>query len=92
MVRHQLVVVVMKLLKHLFLLKIVQQLMIMNLLIPRNNKVFCFYLLGLTSTNETFLEEADARFRRIDTNIRYTLKSMLKRQHLPFVKYSEYFN
>jgi hypothetical protein len=59
--------------------------MIMNLLIPPNNKVLCFYHLELRSTNETFLEEADARFRRIDTNIRYTLKSMLKRQHSPFV-------
>jgi len=29
-------------------------------------------------------EEAEACFRRIDSNIRYTLKSMLKRHHLPF--------
>jgi len=28
-------------------------------------------------------EEAEACFRRIDSNIRYTLKSMLKRHHLP---------
>ncbi|CAF1151083.1 unnamed protein product [Adineta steineri] len=29
-------------------------------------------------------EEADTCFRRIDPNIRYTLKSMIKRNHLPF--------
>lgn len=32
-----------------------------------------------------FLEEGDACFRRIDSNIRYTLKSMMKRDHVPFV-------
>jgi hypothetical protein len=35
------------------------------------------------------LEEADACFRRIDSNIRYTLKSMLKRHHLPSVNILE---
>lgn len=32
-----------------------------------------------------FSEEAEACFNRIDGNIRYTLKSMLKRHHLPSV-------
>jgi len=46
-----------------------------------------------TNDNETIdplhqQEEADACFRRIDSNIRYTLKSMLKRHHLPFDRIS----
>lgn len=32
-----------------------------------------------------FSEEAEACFRRIDSNIRYTLKSMVKRHHSPVV-------
>jgi hypothetical protein len=33
-------------------------------------------------------EDAETCFRRIDSNIRYTLKSMLKRHHLPFERIS----
>ncbi|UJR35924.1 hypothetical protein I4U23_028666 [Adineta vaga] len=41
--------------------------------------------------SETFThrqEEANACYRRIDPNIRYTLKNMLKRHHLPFERIS----
>jgi hypothetical protein len=60
--------------KHLFLLKIVQQLMIIR---------YFHFFFKLVKT--FFSEEAEACFRRIDSNIRYTLKSMLKRKHIPFV-------
>lgn len=39
-----------------------------------------------SNISHRFSEEAEACFNRIDGNIRYTLKSMLKRHHLPSVK------
>ena len=45
-----------------------------------------------SNTFYRFPEEAETCFHHIDSNIRCTLKSMIKRHHLPLVNISKYFH
>jgi hypothetical protein len=91
MILHQIVVVVMKILKHLFLLKIVQQRMIINQLISYINKVFLFIYFTVINRLKIF-RRGCSMFWSYRFKYSLYIKKYAQTTSFTIRKYSKYFN